>query len=56
MSFERWNIDRRYISGEDDKVIVDLPSGERIEVTFDGIDPRAVLVHIDETETQLVPA
>lgn len=55
MSFERWNIDRRCIDSEDDKVIVDLPSGERVEITFDGVDPVIRLFYMDDTQVNMVP-
>jgi hypothetical protein len=55
MSFERWNIYRHPITSEDDKVIVDLPSGERVEITFDGVDPVVRLFYMDETQVNLVP-
>jgi len=50
-----WNIDRRHIDSEDDKVIVDLPSGERVEITFDGVDPIVRLFMVDDTQVELVP-
>jgi hypothetical protein len=49
------NIDRRHIDSEDDKVIVDLPSGERVEITFDGVDPIIRLFAIDNTQIEMVP-
>lgn len=50
-----WNIDRRHIDDEDDKVIVDLPSGERVEITFDGADPIVQVFTIDNFQIDLMP-
>jgi hypothetical protein len=51
-----WNIDRRHIESEDDKVIVDLPSGERVEITFDGVNPVIQLFTIDNFQIEMVEA
>jgi FtsP/CotA-like multicopper oxidase with cupredoxin domain len=51
-----WNIDRRCINDEDDKVIVDLPSGERVEITFDGNNPVIQLFTIDNFPIEMVEA
>jgi hypothetical protein len=51
-----WEIDRRCINDEDEKVIVDLPSGERVEVTYNGSDPVVQLFTIDGFQIELVPA
>ena len=50
-----WNIDRRHIGDEDDKVIVDLPNGERVEITFDGSDPIVRVFTIDDYQIDLEP-
>lgn len=44
------------IRDEGDPVIIGLPSGEAVEVHFDGVDPLVYLVSLDgETRTLLVP-
>lgn len=42
--------------GEDDELVVALPSGEYLEIQFDGVDPIVYLVSIGgDTRTLLVP-
>lgn len=46
-----------HIRDEDDEAVtVSLPSGESVEVYFDGVDPLVYLVSLDgETKTVLIP-
>lgn len=46
-----------HIRDEDDEaVVVSLPSGEAVEVYFDGVDPLVYLVSFDgKTRTILIP-
>ena len=40
-------VERTHIADEDYMVIVDLPSGEHLEITFDGTDPIVRLFGFD---------
>lgn len=45
-----------HIRDEDDSITIGLPSGESVEVHFDGVDPLVYLVSLDgETRTILLP-